>query len=181
MYPMSDPPPGWTPPGWTPPPWPPPGAAVGAPRSRPPWKLIIGIAALVVVGLGLVVAVAAPKIVHTVTGPADGANAYLRTLRDNDPAAGYQLLCDRLRTQGSEEAYATYLDRQAESTGRVVKYTVFSSHVSVGTPRGSAQFRVTTTKDTAVLVADMRKEDGEWHWCGSGPPPKVHTIGVHFP
>jgi hypothetical protein len=104
-------------------------AAPGRRLRRWPW--IAGAGTLVAFLLPAVALVVVP-IVKSSTASIDGANVYLRTLRDGNTSEGFVRLCDELRAQASYDEYVRGLAAEQAQTGRLISFNASRSTSEIG-------------------------------------------------
>jgi hypothetical protein len=158
-------------------------AAVTAPpnRRRRRWPWIAGAGTLVAIFSLVVVFVVVPTVKSS-TASIDGANLYLRDLRDGNTTEGFDRLCAELRTQASYDNYVRALAAEQEQTGRLLAFNANRSTSEIGhADEAIVAVKVKTTNGTGAIEARMRRESGQWRWCGARPQPKSRGIQIHFP
>jgi len=171
-------------PGWPAPSAGPQGleALLPPPPPRPPgdrrWLRWVAAAGVLAVTLGILVV---PRVIRAVSGPARGANAYLRLVRDGADDAAYASLCSELRQQTSAADFVAALRAEADQAGHLETFNVYRSTAEIGGNTGLVEFRAHTTKGDLAMEARMVHEGGQWRWCGSRPQPKSTGITIHFP
>ena len=141
-------------------------------RKVAPW--LIGFAGLVLLAAALVV----PRVIRTFTGSINGANVYLRDIRDGRTSDAYAHLCAELRSQVDYDGYVTRLQAEREQSGALVGFNANHTQTEIGSPDAIVTVHVRTTQGKADIVARMRKESGHWLWCGSQPAPTTTEIRV---
>jgi hypothetical protein len=184
-----NPPPSWppAPPGWTPPPgwlpdpsWPPlpPGWPLWVPDApRRKTGLIIGaLAATLLVGVGVVVAVVATSgrtATGTATRPAttsaiepqrsdedqvrDVVDRFEQSWNDNDFDAMSEILCEDMRNdpQFDQEIMSEIRDDSGTLTLTIAELDI----------NGDAATATILNRGTDPDDIDFAREDGEWKWC----------------
>ena len=150
-------------------------------RRHRRWPWIAGAGALVAVLL-LVVALVVVPVVKSSTASIDGANVYLRALRDGNTSDGFVRLCAELRAQASYDEYVRALAAEQDQTGRLISFNASRSTSEIGQGEEAiVAVNVKTTKGTGAIEARMRRESGQWRWCGARPQPDSRGIQFRFP
>lgn len=128
------------------------------------WRVVIVLGSIMVVGLATA-AVVIPRVWRSGDAPKAAAREYLVAVQRNDFDTGYGLLCGRLRKAVSQERYAAQMDA-LNMVSPIVGFNVFFGLANPMAKDAKVNVDVGTTTRTFVKIATMRKEGGEWHWCG---------------
>lgn len=164
---------GGAPPSQPPPanPWQPYAAPSARPR-RKVWPWVVGGMAVLVLLAGVAGAIIIPRIINSVTAPADAANVYLRGAKVGGTPDSYQRLCGEIRAQLTYSQYRQEMAARIDVHGRLLSYDANGTHRDLGTSHATVDVDIVTSRgDRETIRAVMEREDGRWRWCGYGPAP----------
>lgn len=150
-----------------------PWSPYGAPPARPGrkvWPWVVGGFALLLVLVGVAGAIVIPKIIDTVTAPVDAANDYLRGARIGGTVDSYDRLCSQIKNQLTYAEYRQEMAARIARSGRLLSYDANGANHDFGQSRATVDIDVVTSSaGSGRIEAVMRKEDGQWRWCGWTP------------
>lgn len=105
------------------------------------------------------------KLVHSGDAPRAAAEDYLGDLQRGDTSAAYDMLCRRLRRAMTREQYHELI-WPLNAAQPIVTMNASFGFAAPRAKDASVGVEMTTNTGAFGFAAKMRREGGDWRWCG---------------
>ena len=129
------------------------------------WRVVIVLGCLAVVFVAAAI-VFVPMFLRSGDAPKAAAEDYLDAVQANDFDRGYDLLCKRLSKALTKEQYESQIGR-LNSAQPIMFVDAFFGLAAPMTKEARVNIDVATIATSHNKIAVMKKEGGDWRWCGT--------------